>query len=165
MARNIPIRVLRATRAALDAQAGASGLLAGEPYLITDENRLAVGTGTGAYQALAKQGEIPNPMRPVAVAFDSEVAASAAVNWTQGNYQKITVSSGVTLSFTAPAGPAHLQLKITVQSGGSVAWPSGIYTRDGESAAINTVGIHIAAIYYDGASYFVEVSESWAQPS
>jgi hypothetical protein len=59
MAREIPLQILRTTRAALDAQAGASGLLAGEPYLITDEDRIAVGTATGAYAATATaaQGE------------------------------------------------------------------------------------------------------------
>lgn len=49
MARNARIQVLRTTRANLDAQASASGLYEGEPYLITDEGRLAVGTGVDDY--------------------------------------------------------------------------------------------------------------------
>ncbi|AFL75402.1 hypothetical protein [Thiocystis violascens] len=53
MARQTTVRIIRATRAALDAQAGASGLLAGEPYLIEDEGRIAVGTAAGAYSAAA----------------------------------------------------------------------------------------------------------------
>lgn len=43
------IRVKRGTRAALDAAGLAEGLAAGEPYLITDEGRMAVGTSATAY--------------------------------------------------------------------------------------------------------------------
>lgn len=57
MARNNSIKILRATRAALDAQAVAVNLRQGEPYLITDENRFAIGTSTSAYQAFLKEGE------------------------------------------------------------------------------------------------------------
>lgn len=59
MARNTRIQVLRTTRANLDAQAAASGLYAGEPYLITDEGRLAIGTGATSYvEAAASTDEL-----------------------------------------------------------------------------------------------------------
>lgn len=51
------IRVIRTTRANLNAQATAGNLLPGEPYLITDENRFAVATSASAYQAMALQSE------------------------------------------------------------------------------------------------------------
>lgn len=51
------IRIKAGTRAQLDAAALANGLVAREPYFITDEARFAVGTATNAYQAMAKQGE------------------------------------------------------------------------------------------------------------
>jgi len=51
------IRIKRGTRAQIDAAAAASQLLAGQPYLITDESRLAVGTSLSTYQAAAKEGE------------------------------------------------------------------------------------------------------------
>ena len=47
----------RGTRANLDALATANGLLAGQVYVITDEDRMAIATGVGAYQAAAKEGE------------------------------------------------------------------------------------------------------------
>ncbi|SMF70480.1 hypothetical protein [Allosphingosinicella indica] len=47
----------RGTRAALDALAAANGLKTGQIYLITDEGRIAVATGMGAYVAYAKQSE------------------------------------------------------------------------------------------------------------
>lgn len=45
------LRIKRGTRAQLDAAAAANGLAVGEPYLITDEGRIAVGTGTTTYAA------------------------------------------------------------------------------------------------------------------
>ncbi len=50
------IRIKAGTRAQLDAAALANGLVAREPYFITDESRFAVGTATNAYQAMAKEG-------------------------------------------------------------------------------------------------------------
>jgi len=58
MARGKTIKILRTTKANLEAQKAASGLLAGEPYLITDEDRLAVGTGVNSYSEMAKKSEI-----------------------------------------------------------------------------------------------------------
>lgn len=51
------VRIKGGTRAQLDAAALANGLVAREPYFITDESRFAVGTATNAYQAMAKEGE------------------------------------------------------------------------------------------------------------
>lgn len=47
------IRVKRGTRAQIDAAAAASGLAAGEPYLITDDAVPAIGLGDGTYAQLA----------------------------------------------------------------------------------------------------------------
>lgn len=53
-----PLRVKRGTRAQLNTAAGANQLAAGEPYLVTDEGRLAVGTGAGAFSAMEKQTDL-----------------------------------------------------------------------------------------------------------
>lgn len=45
------------TRAQINASAGTASLISGQSYLITDENRFAVGTSTTTYQAHAKEGE------------------------------------------------------------------------------------------------------------
>lgn len=52
------IKIKRGTRTQLNAAASASGLVQGEPYLITDENRLAIGLTVSTYAeyALAAQG-------------------------------------------------------------------------------------------------------------
>jgi hypothetical protein len=51
------LRHKRGTRAQIDAAAAANQLQAGEVYLITDENRLTVGTGVNTHHAVARQGE------------------------------------------------------------------------------------------------------------
>ena len=51
----VSLKVKRGTRAQIDAAAAVGGLIAGEPYLITDEDRLAVGLSTTAYATGAKQ--------------------------------------------------------------------------------------------------------------
>lgn len=58
MARNKTIKILRTTRANLNAQKNANGLIEGEPYLITDENRLAIGTAINNYEDFAKLSEV-----------------------------------------------------------------------------------------------------------
>jgi len=51
------VQIKRGTRAQVSAAASASGLLAGEPYLITDEARLAVGLTASTYAEAAKPGD------------------------------------------------------------------------------------------------------------
>ncbi|MBS3945352.1 MAG: hypothetical protein KGZ42_07635 [Melioribacter sp.] len=58
MARDKTIKFLRTTKSNLDTQKNANNLLAGEPYLITDENRIAVGTAVNAYSDMAKKSEV-----------------------------------------------------------------------------------------------------------
>lgn len=53
------VYIKRGTRAQLDSAAAASGLNIGEPYLITDEDRIAVGLSTSTYQDYALSSEAP----------------------------------------------------------------------------------------------------------
>lgn len=58
MARNATITVLRTTRAALVAQANAGQLIAGEPYLIIDEGRLAWAISATEFKATVTQDDL-----------------------------------------------------------------------------------------------------------
>lgn len=49
--------VKRGTRAQLNTAASANQLNAGEPYLITDENRIAMGLSASTYEVFAKTSE------------------------------------------------------------------------------------------------------------
>lgn len=51
------VRIKRGTRAQINAAATAGQLAEGEVYLITDEQRLSVGTSASAHAPAAKQSE------------------------------------------------------------------------------------------------------------
>lgn len=64
------IQIKRGTRAQIEAAKAAGQLLDGEPYLITDENRLAVGVDSNGYSSFAKLEELQD--EKVAVNSDGE---------------------------------------------------------------------------------------------
>ena len=65
------IRFKRGTRAQLNTAATANGLAQGEPYLISDESRVAIGTAAGAYKAFVREDD-------AVVAPQAHAAASKA---------------------------------------------------------------------------------------
>lgn len=52
------IQIKRGTRAQIEAAKAAGQLKDGEPYLITDENRIAVGVNSSGYSSFAKLEEL-----------------------------------------------------------------------------------------------------------
>jgi hypothetical protein len=75
------VRIKRGTRAQLNAAASSSSLLSGELYLITDENRLAVGTSSSTYQAAAKSGEVVEYFGNVISSPTQPVDAGDGILW------------------------------------------------------------------------------------
>lgn len=69
------LKIKRGTRAQLDAAVTANTLNQGEPYLITNEGRIAIGTGSNTYEVFAKSSE-------VAGVLDGDLAAIAALTGT-----------------------------------------------------------------------------------
>lgn len=55
---SLTIKIKRATRAQLNSAATAGQLVQGEPYLITDEDRIAVGLSTTTYKTMPTEDEI-----------------------------------------------------------------------------------------------------------
>ena len=76
MARNLAIKILRTTRAALNTARDASGLLAGELYNITDENTLAIATAVNAYANVTVVGSSPGINQP----FTSQTSVTVTHN-------------------------------------------------------------------------------------
>lgn len=64
------IQIKRGTRAQIEAAKASGQLLDGEPYLITDENRIAVGVSSSGYSSFAKLEELQD--EKVAVNSDGE---------------------------------------------------------------------------------------------
>lgn len=77
------IQIKRGTRAQIEAAKAAGQLRDGEPYLITDENRIAVGVSSSGYSSFAKLEELE----------DEKVAITA--NGTPGYLWGTTGTDGV----------------------------------------------------------------------
>jgi len=68
------LKIKRGTRAQLNAAVTGNSLNLGEPYLITDENRIAIGTGSNTYTDFAKSSEVQ--------ALDADLTAIAGLSGT-----------------------------------------------------------------------------------
>jgi hypothetical protein len=101
--------------------------------------------------------------------YDQEFAngnsgAAATIDWTKGNVQKITLTANCTFTFTAPIGPAKLQLKLTQDGTGSrlVTWPTegvaaGNLAWVGKAAptlSTAAASVDFVNIFYDGSVYW-----------
>ena len=69
------LKVKRGTRAQINAAVTGNLLIQGEPFLITDEGRIGIGTGSNTFEAFAKQSE-------VAGVLDGDLTAIAALTGT-----------------------------------------------------------------------------------
>jgi hypothetical protein len=80
MARLNLIKALRTSRDSLNYEASVNNLNSSELYFITDENRIATGTGTNTYQELAKSSR--GTWAPSVVASSGSITAyTASGSW------------------------------------------------------------------------------------
>jgi hypothetical protein len=95
------IQIKQGTRAQIEAARVAGQLKAGEPYLITDETRMAVGTSSSGYSAFAKTTEVVNSADtftgtlPVAKGGTGSTTAAAALT-ALGAYSSTNPSGYIT---------------------------------------------------------------------
>ncbi len=111
----------RGTRAQIDAAAGGDTLRTGEIYLITDEARLTVATGTNAHQPAAKQNEggadawawqklgadVSNATTALSAATGLSFAASANTTYLVevfATFQSAATTTGIALALDIPSG-------------------------------------------------------------
>lgn len=129
------LRIKRGTRAQLNSAASGSGLNAGEPYLITDESRFAVGLTTATYQDFLKVGEVSNGAQTVwydyvATASQTTFAATYTVGFVDvylNGLKLVPVSD-----FTASSGTQ------VVLASGAAAGDSVCIVASGTFAVANT---------------------------
>lgn len=95
------------------------------------------------------------------VTFNGEVdngnsGTSKNIDWTAGQKQKITMTGNATLSFTAPAGPCNLLLKVIQDATGSrtITWPTMKWAGGAPTLTTTAAGVDIISIYYDGSAYW-----------
>ncbi|MCE7936813.1 hypothetical protein DYH10_03435 [Candidatus Saccharibacteria bacterium CPR2] len=80
------------------------------------------------------------------------------VDWTVGQKQKVTINAAgpLTVTFTAPAGPCNLLIKIVQGSTpGTLSWPGTVKWPGGTAPTLSgsTNQVDIASFYYDGTNY------------
>jgi len=85
----------RGSRAALDTLAAADGLLVGQVYVITDEDRIAVALSIGSYQAMAKESEGGVLSDPTGVTGAD--AVTNIMSLTQAEYDAIVTADASTI--------------------------------------------------------------------
>jgi hypothetical protein len=94
------IQIKRGTRAQIETAKAAGQLKDGEPYLITDENRLAVGTSTNGYSSFVKTTELID--EKVAVVANGTPGYLGGTNGTNGvlrTNSSITIVKDINNSF------------------------------------------------------------------
>jgi len=98
------------------------------------------------------------------ITFDTEVSATASIDWSQGNKQSITLTEDVTLTFTDPDGPCNLILKIVQDSvgGHNITWPSNVKWEGGNTPDLSSDegnSVRIASFYFDGTNYYGQITD------
>jgi hypothetical protein len=112
----------RGTRAQLDSAAAESGLQAGEPYYIADEQRMAIGTAADSYRGLLREGE-PTIAQPEANL--GNLGAAATLDAAAGNKQRATLNANCTITLATPAAAVHIRLRLVNSGVGyAVTWPA-----------------------------------------
>lgn len=80
------------------------------------------------------------------------------IDWALSNKQKSTLTGNCTFTFTAPAGPCSLILKLVQDATGSrtVTWPATVHWSGGTAPTLTTTAsnVDIITFYYDGTTYF-----------
>lgn len=83
---------------------------------------------------------------------DGNSTGTATIDWNEGNNHKTTMTGACTFTFTAPAGPCHVQLKMTAGGTHAPTWPAAVRWPAGTEPSW-TAGIDIIGFWYDGANY------------
>lgn len=83
-------------------------------------------------------------------------STAKTVDWNEGNSQKITLTGNCTFTFTAPAGPCHLTLRLIADgTQRTPVWPATVFWGDAGVPTISSTNTHwdIITFYFDGANY------------
>lgn len=107
------LKVKRGTRVQIDTAATALGLVQGEPYLITDEGRFAVGLTNATYSSFVKQGE----QQPL----DADLTAIAALAGTSGFLKKTAADTWTLDTASYLTGNQSISLTGDITGSGTTA--------------------------------------------
>lgn len=108
--------------------------------------------------------QVLDPTRaiPRTAYFDEEFdngnsGTTDTIDWGVGNKQKSTLTGNVTYTFTNPAGPTSVILRVVQDGTGSrtVTWPSEVKWAGGSAPTLTTTAgaTDIISMYFDGTNY------------
>ena len=127
------IKIKRGTRAQLDAAKTAGALAAGEPYLVVDEARLAVGTASNAYAAAAKESHTHTGTYEPALTAASQAEMEAGTESALRSMSPLRVKQAIAAlgqtggSLTAVAYADRANLRADEASGWAVVDGLGLF--------------------------------------
>lgn len=81
--------------------------------------------------------------------------ANTTIDWTAGLKHKKLLAADVTLTFTAPAGPTNMVLRVTQNASAAktITWPATVKWVN--SPTYTTLGkVYVFCFYYDGTNYY-----------
>src|ERR1700675_140237 len=108
--------------------------------------------------------------------FSTEIAngnsgTASTINWNAGRNQALTLTGNCTITFTAPVGGTHLQLKLTQDGTGgrTVTWPTqGVAAGNIAWVGKTVITLSTAAGavdfingYYDGTVYWIQYGNNF----
>jgi len=78
------------------------------------------------------------------------------IDWTAGNKQKSTLNGNCTYTFTSPAGPCNLTLRLIQGGSYTVTWPNTVKWAGGVPPILSTVvsAVDIISFYWNGTNYY-----------
>ena len=91
--------------------------------------------------------------------------SGTSVDWTGGNFQTITLTANVTLTFTSPGGVANLQLRIVQDGTGGwgITWPTIKWEGGSAPTLTGTASSEdIVYLFYNGTSYYGSIRKAFA---
>jgi hypothetical protein len=103
----------------------------------------------------------------VAEIDDGNVTGAATTNFIAGQYHKATMTGACTFTFTPPAGPAVVHLKLTQDGTGSRVmtlpagkWP-GNYAAGDKLLSTAANAIDLLTAKWDGAAWWYTLTKAW----
>jgi phage-related tail fiber protein len=123
------LKIKRGTRAQLNGAVSSNTLNLGEPYLITDEGRIAIGTGSNTYADFAKTSEtgtiLDEDLTAIAALTGTGILKRTGTNtWSLDTSTYLTGNQSITLSGDA-SGSGATAITVTLASVGT----AGTYTK------------------------------------
>lgn len=142
MARGNTLKILRTTRANLNTQAAANNLLVGEPYFITDEDKIAIGTAVNAYRVFQKESKV-----------SVKVGSATLVVADRDDFIRFTGGGTCGLQAAATLGDGW-SVKIRAEGTAVTIDPNGAETVNGATTFVIPIGGEVD-LFCDGTQFFV----------